>query len=278
MFDPNNLFNSLLIIPILNILTGLYNLLLLLKIPGALGFSLILLTVLIRLILHPLTVKQLESAHKMSKLKPEMDKLHKQFGSDKQKLQQEQLRLYQQAGINPAAGCLPLLLQMPILIALYNLFFQLLDNSDLNTVVKGINSVVYFPFLRIESLDLSFLGVSLAHKPNEWQKVGWWLLLIPVVTGLLQYWQTKTMSPKDSSLVVPIKSGHPRSEPSGQAPQKDKGKEEDISTTMQKQMTIMMPLMIGFFAYSFPVGLSLYWNTFTVFGIIQQYQLNKKIK
>ena len=273
MFDPNNLFNSLLIIPILNVLTGLYNLLLLLKIPGALGFSLILLTVLIRLILHPLTVKQLESAHKMSKLKPEMDKLHKQFGSDKQKLQQEQLRLYQQAGINPAAGCLPLLLQMPILIALYNLFFQLLDNSDLNTVVKGINSVVYFPFLRIESLDLSFLGVSLAHKPNEWQKAGWWLLLIPVVTGLLQYWQTKTMSPQSVS--------------TGQVLQKEKepaaakapvGKEEDISTTMQKQMMIMMPLMIGFFAYSFPVGLSLYWNTFTVFGIIQQYQLNKKIK
>ncbi len=276
MFDPNNLFNSLLIIPILNILTGLYNLLLLLKIPGALGFSLILLTVLIRLILHPLTVKQLESAHKMSKLKPEMDKLHKQFGSDKQKLQQEQLRLYQQAGINPAAGCLPLLLQMPILIALYNLFFQLLDNSDLNTVVKGINSVVYFPFLRIESLDLSFLGVSLAHKPNEWQKVGWWLLLIPVVTGLLQYWQTKTMSPKDSSLVASSTSAPPKIVSTGQAPQEKK--EEDISTTMQKQMTIMMPLMIGFFAYSFPVGLSLYWNTFTVFGIIEQRQLNKKIK
>ena len=276
MFDPNNLFNSLLIIPILNVLTGFYNLLLLLKIPGALGFSLILLTVLIRLILHPLTVKQLESAHKMSNLKPELDKLHKQFGSDKQKLQQEQLRLYQQAGINPAAGCLPLLLQMPILIALYNLFFQLLDNSDLNTVVKGINSVVYFPFLRIESLDLSFLGVSLAHKPNEWQKAGWWLLLIPVITGLLQYWQTKTMSPKGSSLVASSTSAPPKIVSTGQAPQEKK--EEDISTTMQKQMMIMMPLMIGFFAYSFPVGLSLYWNTFTVFGIIQQYQLNKKIK
>ncbi len=267
MFDPNNLFNSLLIIPILNILTGLYNLLLLLKIPGALGFSLIFLTVLIRLILHPLTVKQLESAHKMSRLKPELDKLHKQYGSDKQKLQQEQLRLYQQAGINPAAGCLPLLLQMPILIALYNLFFQLLNGSDLSAVVNGINSVVYFPFLRIESLDLSFFGVSLAHKPNEWQKAGWWLLLIPVITGLLQYWQTKTMSPQTQI-----------TDNRKQITKEGEKKEEDISTTMQKQMTIMMPLMIGFFAYSFPVGLSLYWNTFTVFGIIQQYQLNKKIK
>lgn len=277
MFDPNNLFNAALIIPILNILTGLYKSLLFLKIPGALGFALILLTVLIRLILHPLTAKQLESAHKMSKLKPELDKLHKQFGKDKQRLQQEQLHLYQQAGINPAAGCLPLLLQMPILIALYNLFFQLLDSSDLNSVVNGINSVVYFPFLRIESLDLSFLGLSLAHKPNEWQKSGWWLLLIPVITGLLQYWQTKTMSPQNASFASKASPLAPaKSASTGQAPQEKK--EEDISTTMQKQMTIMMPLMIGFFAYSFPVGLSLYWNTFTVFGIIQQYQLNKSTK
>lgn len=266
MFDPNNLFNAVLIIPILNILTSLYKLLLFLKIPGALGFSLILLTVIIRLILHPLTVKQLESAHKMSKLKPELDKLHVQYGKDKQRLQQEQLRLYQQAGINPAAGCLPLLLQMPILIALYNLFFQLLNGSDLNTVVNGINSVVYFPLLRIESLDLSFLGLSLAHKPNEWQKAGWWLLLIPVITGILQYWQTRTMSPQTQKLEIKNEK------------MEDKNKGEDISTTMQKQMTIMMPLMIGFFAYSFPLGLSLYWNTFTVFGIIQQYQLNKSTK
>lgn len=280
MFDPSNLFNAILIIPILNVLIGLYQALLFLKIPGAMGFSLILLTVLIRLILHPLTVKQLESAHKMSRLKPELDKLQQKFKDDKQKLHSEQLRLYQEAGINPAAGCLPLLLQMPILIALYNLFFQLLDKGDVAAVIEGINKVVYFPFLRITSFDLSFFGLSLAHKPNEWQKLGWWLLLVPVITGLLQYWQTKLMvPPKDSSLVAPIKSGPSRGEPSGQAPKpKEEKKEDDMSTVMQKQMTFMMPLMIGFFAYSFPIGLSLYWNTFTVFGIIQQYQLNERLK
>lgn len=267
MFDPSNLFNSILIIPILNVLVGLYQALLFLKIPGALGFSLILLTVLIRLILHPLTVKQLESAHKMSRLKPELDLLAQKFKDDKKKLHSEQLRLYQEAGINPAAGCLPLLLQMPILIALYNLFFQLLDKGDVAAVIEGINKVVYFPLLRITSFDLSFFGLSLAHKPNEWQKLGWWLLLVPVITGLLQYWQTKLMvPPKDSYLVAPIKSG-----PSEK-------KEDDMSTVMQKQMTFMMPLMIGFFAYSFPIGLSLYWNTFTVFGIIQQYQLNERLQ
>lgn len=270
MFDPNNFFNALFLIPILNILIGLYKLLLLLYIPGALGFSLIFLTVLIRLILSPLTASQIKNTTRLSKLKPQMDKLTEKYKNDKMQLHQAQLKLYQEAGVNPTAGCLPLLLQMPILIALYNLFFKLLNNGDLAKVVEEINKVVYFSFLKITSLDLSFLGMNLAHKPAEWQKFGWWLLLIPVITGILQYWQTKLMTPKNAS--PDVTSG---SASTGQAPQK---KEEDMGTVMQKQMSIMMPLMIGFFAYSFPLGLSLYWNTFTIFGIIQQYQLNKHLE
>lgn len=282
MFNPNNLFHSLLIIPILNILIAVYKLFLLLRIPGALGFALIFLTVLIRLVLHPLTVTQLKSAHHLSKLKPELDQLSKKYKDDKQKLHQEQLRLYKEAGVNPAAGCLPLLLQMPILIALYNLFFQILGNSQLTAVIEDINRVVYFPLLKIETLNLSFLGLNLASKPSDWRSHGYWLLLVPVVTALLQYWQTKMMTPNTL----------PASKVSEQAPKKDEKKEkenkesasakatadkEDMGTAMQKQMTIMMPLMIGFFAYSFPLGLSLYWNTFTLFGIMQQHYINKKV-
>lgn len=265
MFDPHNFFNALFIIPILNILIGLYKLLLFVGIPGALGFALILLTVLIRLILHPLTAAQLRSTQKMSRLKPQLDKLNQMYKDNKQKLQQEQLKLYQEAGINPAAGCLPLLLQMPILIALYNLFFQLLSKGTTSQIVSEINSVLYFPFLRISSLELSFLGMNLAYKPSEWQKFGWWLLLIPVITGLLQYYQTKMMTPTMPPAPVKKEEG-----------KKDGKDQEDMAAVMQKQMSIMMPLMIGFFAYSFPLGLSLYWNTFTIFAIIQQYYLNKE--
>src|SRR3990167_9731953 len=277
MFDPNNLFNSLLIIPILNVLTGLYNLLLLLKIPGALGFSLILLTVLIRLILHPLTVKQLESAHKMSRLKPELDKLQQKFKDDKQKLHQEQLRLYQEAGINPAAGCLPLLLQMPILIALYNLFFQILTNGNMNKVVAEVNRVVYFPFLKIHSFDLSFFFLNLSSKPSDWKSGGWWLLLVPIITAGLQYWQTKMIVPQTKIQNPKSKIQKIEKEPVNGKKAVDKSADkEDMGQAMQKQMAIMMPLMIGFFAYSFPLGLSLYWNTFTLFGIIQQYKIAKE--
>ena len=264
MFDPSNIFNKLLVIPILNILMGIYNLFLFIGLPGALGLSLIFLTIVIRLILTPLTIQQLKSAHLLKKLKPQLDKLNKKHKGDKTKLHQEQLKLYQQAGINPAAGCLPLLLQMPILIALYNLFFRILGNGNLAQVVGEVNKVVYFPFLKINSLDLSFFGFNLAHKPANWQKHGWFLLLVPVITAILQYVQTKMMTPVEPA--------------SGKKDKEEKDKKEDMGETMQKQMSIMMPLMIGFFAYSFPLGLALYWNTFTVFGILQQVLLKKQLE
>ncbi len=267
MFNPNSFFDAVLVIPILNIMMAFYRLLQTIGIPGALGFSVILLTVLIRLILHPLTITQLKSTHKLGKLKPELDKIAAQFKDDKQRLHQEQLKLYQQAGINPAAGCLPLLVQMPILIALYNLFNQLLNNGNLANVVEAINKAVYLPFLKINSLDLSFLGLNLASKPSEWQKFGWWLLLVPVATAGLQYWQTKMMIPQTKKLEIRNKK----------LEDEKKDKQEDMGAAMQKQMSIMMPLMIGYFAYTFSLGLSLYWNTFTVFAIIQQHYLNKKL-
>jgi len=270
MFDPSNWFQAFFIIPILNILMGFYSLLSFLHIPFPLGFSLILLTIAIRLILNPLTISQIKSSQKLARLKPELDKLSQQYRDDKQRLHQEQLKLYQQAGINPAAGCLPLLIQMPILIALYNLFFRLLANGNLGKVAEEVNKVVYFSFLKIKSFDLNFFGLNLSDKPSDWHSKGWWLLLVPIITALLQYWQTKLMQPQvakseDKSQKTELKKEK----------ETDKKPEEDMGAAMQKQMAIMMPLMIGFFAYSFQLGLSLYWNTFTLFGIIQQYQIAK---
>lgn len=273
MFNANNFFNKILIIPILNLLIAVYKFLVMFRIPGALGFSLIILTVLIRLLLQPLMKTQLENTVKINKLKPELDKINQLYKNDRQRLQQEQLKLYQKEGINPAAGCLPLLLQMPILIALYNLFFQLLNAKDTTQVVASINKVVYFSSLKISNLDLSFFGANLAHRPSEWQKYGVFLLIIPVITAALQYWQSKLMTLPNKSVADEVKKTQIEKTKDNQ---NDKGKEEDMSQMMQKQMSIMMPLMIGFFSFQFPLGLSLYWNTFTIFGIIQQQQINKK--
>jgi len=118
MLSPN-FFNTIFVFPILNILVALYKLLSLVKIPGSFGFSIIGLTVLIRLLLHPFFKQQMETAKKMQELKPHIDKLSKKHSKDPKKLQQEQLKLYQQAGINPASGCVFMIIQIPVFFALY---------------------------------------------------------------------------------------------------------------------------------------------------------------
>ena len=276
-------FNQFLIWPILNVLVLFYKTLTAFHIPGALGFAIIGLTMLIRLILMPLTSSQLKSAKKMAELKPRLDELTKRHGKDKQRLQQEQLRLYKEAGVNPAAGCLPLILQMPVFIALYQVFWQVLGNGNLTKVIEEINKIVYLPLLKIETLNLSFFGLNLGAKPTAWKTDGWWLLLIPVVTALLQWYQTKLMTPafakpsagnslQPANKQMVRQAHHLSNHPEGS---RGTSKQDDTSQVFQQQMTLMMPLMIGFFAFSFPVGLSLYWNTFSVFGIIQQIKINK---
>jgi YidC/Oxa1 family membrane protein insertase len=261
MTDPG-IFNQILIWPILNILIAFYKLFLALALPGAFGLAIIALTVSFRLLLSPLIGSQLKSAQKMQELKPRLDELSQKYGKDKARLQQEQLRLYKEAGVNPAAGCLPLILQMPIFIALYNVFWQILGNGNLEKVVQDINQIVYFPFLRLQNLDLSFLGINLATKPSSWNTAGWWLLTIPLATAILQWYQTKLMT------VTPQQTTNNKQQTG-----------DDMAKIMQTQMTYLFPLMIGWFAFSFPVGLSLYWNTFTVLGIIQQMKIrNSKSK
>ena len=121
MTNPT-LWNQLFVWPIVNVLVTLYKFFEWLHIPGALGFAVIGLTVLIRLVLYPLMAAQMKSAKKMQNLKPHLDAINAKHKDDKKALQQAQLDLYKQHGVNPAAGCLPLLIQMPVLIALYNVF------------------------------------------------------------------------------------------------------------------------------------------------------------
>lgn len=252
-----NFFNQILVWPIINLLMVFYKGLSFLQIPWAFGLAVISLTILIKLALYPLTIKQMASAKKMADLKPHLDKLSKKHSKDKQRLQKEQMELYRQHGINPAAGCLPMIIQFPILIALYQVFWQVLANGNLEKMVQDINSIVYTPLLRLSRApDFSFLGISLAEKPSNWQAAGWWLLLIPLATAGFSYWQANLMSGTMRGTI-------------NKKEEKKEG-EENMAETMQKQMKIMMPLMIGFFSYGFPAGLSLYWNTFTVFGIVEQ--------
>lgn len=262
--------------PILNVLVAFYKGFEYLHIPGPLGFAVIGLTIVIRLLLYPLMQAQLKSAKKMQSLKPHMDALNIKHKNDKQALQQAQLALYKEHGVNPAAGCLPLLIQMPVLIALYNVFYQVLNNGNLIKVVENINKVVYFPALKITTLDLTFFGVNLGIKPNQWQTQGLWLLAVPVITAALQWWQSKLMM--QMTPVAPVVNEKKQAISKKDETKKDEKPPEDTAMEMQKQMAIITPLMFGYFAFQFPLGLALYWNVFGLFGIMQQLKVNAENK
>lgn len=264
-------WNAIFIRPIITLLVALYRVFEYLHVPGPLGFAVIGLTIAIRLLLYPLMAAQLKSAKKMQQLKPHLDALSAKHKDDKKALQQAQLDLYKQHGVNPAAGCLPLLIQMPVLIALYNVFYRVLQNGNVAKVIIDINKSVYFSSLKVTSLDISFFGISLGIKPSQWQSHGWWLLSIPLITAALQFWQSKLMLPQppkdaEGKLVV-VKPAVTKDGKKVERP-------EDTAMEMQKQMMMITPLMFGMFAYQFPLGLALYWNVFGLFGIMQQLRIN----
>ena len=272
--NPFQLFwQNVLVNPIINILIAFYKLFTVAHIPGALGFAVIGLTIVIRLILYPLMAAQLRSAKKMQKLKPHLDALNVKHKNDKQALQSAQMALYKEHGVNPAAGCLPLLIQMPVLIALYGVFYQVLNTGNIAKEVKTINSVLYNPALKITHLDLSFFGVNLGVKPAQWQHFGWWLLAIPVITAALQWYQSKLMMAGMVNQTPALAKKEPADAKALAGKEKSP---EDSAMEMQKQMAIITPLMFGYFAFQFPVGLALYWNVFGLFGIIQQLAINKE--
>lgn len=259
------IFNTIFFAPIVNLLILIFKLLEVVHIPGALGLSIILLTILIRLLIWPLTGAQFKSAQKMSALKPHLDALKAKHQDDKMALQKAQMQLYKEHGINPTAGCLPTLIQFPIIIALYQVITNVFMSNG-SAGVDKINSFLYHPWLHLSHQPGSnFFGINLVSKPSEFTQIGAWLLLVPLFTAVLTFVQSKMMMPAKSP------SHH-----IGEKPKETKEKEgmEDAMASMQGQMVYLMPVMIGYFAFQFPVGLAIYWNTFTILGIIQQHRIS----
>lgn len=249
-----NPFEILLTIPILNLLVFYYQILWALALPGALGLAIILLTVTVRGLMWPLTTAQLKSSSKLAALKPHMDRLKAEHGHDKIRHQQEITKLYKEHGVNPLAGCLPLLLQMPVFFALYNVLSKISEVGK-SDFLSHVNSQLYSFVPHLSKVpDASFLGVSLAVKPSDWQQIGLPILLVPILTGATQLIQSKMMAPASAKAA----EGKPAAT-------------EDTMAQVQSQMTLILPFMIAFFSYGFPIGLSLFWNALTIMGIIQQY-------
>lgn len=245
------IFRILIEQPITNLLVASYQLLSFFYIPFALGFSIILLTFIIRLILYPLTASQIKMSKKMQDMAPHISNLKEKHKDDKKKQQEEMMKLYAEFGVNPAAGCLPIIAQIPIIWGLYHVLIKAVAVDSAEKLAE-INNLAYFDWLKLQRLwETTFFGIPLAQSPAQLMAQNPLILLVPILTGLLQFIFSKMMAPEKPH----------------------KTKKEDFQTTFAKQSLFIFPIMIGVFSFQLPFGLSLYWNAFTVFGILQQYFL-----
>jgi len=220
------------------------------------GVAIILLTILIRLILYPLMQKQMVSMREMQKIQPLMKAVQDKYKNDKERLNKELMALYKEHKVNPMSGCLPLLIQMPILILLFQtlrVFTYCIPNTE---IIDGGFLWIANQYTVMENSELvTKAGLALSERLIPFGFFGIeYIGILPFLVAGSMYIQQKMTSTGGAA-----------------------GKDGGSSAQTQKMMTIMMPLMIGFMSFSLPSGLTLYWFTSTLLGIGQQYLINKKM-
>lgn len=202
------------------------------------GLAIIVLTILVNLAMLPLTLSQIRSSKAMQELQPKLAEIQKKYGKDRQKLAQEQMRLYRESGIKPAGCALTMIIQMPVWIALYQavmLTLAVAPESLLNLSRYLYNWPVVFPLL---PLGRDFLGLDLSQQN----------FIMAILVGATMWIQQKMSTTTVSS---------------------------DPKQAQQAQLMLwMMPMMFTFLALSFPSGLSLYWVSSSVFRIVLQYKVS----
>jgi len=230
-----NAFNIVLYRPIFNILILFYNYL-----PGHdFGVSIIVLTIIIRLALYPTSVKAIKSQKTLNYIQPKIKEIQEKYKEDKEKQAQAIMELYKKEKFNPFGGCLPILIQLPVLIAL----FQVLKNGLLSEQFSIIYSFIPAP----QSINPLFLGLVNLTQAS---------VAIAIFAGILQFLQTKMITPKTKG-------------------QKNK-KGSDFAAIMQKQMLYFFPFLTFFILLRLPSAIGLYWMVNSIFSIGQQYLILKK--
>ncbi len=226
----SNLWNALFYSPLLQSLLWLYHIL-----GNNLGLAIIVLTVGIRAILIPFVLPSIKAAKKMADLKPELDALKKKHGHDTKLLQQKQLEFYKNHNINPASGCLPMIVQFIVLIALYRVFIDSLGQGALAGVAVNTHWLIW---------DLKVKDPTYS---------------LPILAGVLQLLA--------SVALLPAVENEPEKREGTKAQKEDIA---EMAQSMQQQMVFMMPLMTVIFALQFPSGLAVYWVITTAFSLAQQ--------
>lgn len=226
-------FHTILLDPLLNITVWIYNV-----IPGHdLGVSIIVLTVAIRLILSPLSLKALRSQREMNDLAPKIKEVQEKFKNDKAAQSAAVMQLYKDHGVNPFGGCLPLLIQLPLLIGLYRTFLTIARGQDLGA---HLYSFVAHP----AALQTYFLGLINTATKNPY---------LAILAGLLQFVQAKMSMQGQKTNSTPGQMG----------------------AALNTQMLYFFPVMIIIISWNLPAGLTLYWVATTLFSIGEQFYLRR---
>ena len=233
--------------PIYNILVGLYNVF------GDFGIAIIILTVGIKSLLIPLSRKQIESQKEMQELQPKIKKLQKKYKSDKEQLSKKTMALYKEHKVNPAAGCLPLIIQMVVFITMYRVIINIFKDNVLTVQSDKLYSFIPAP----EVINGLFLGTLHLSEPN---------VILAGLTAGAQFYQLKMMQTKNAKQTEEKKDD------------KKNAGEPDFASIMQKQMLYIVPVMTLFIGLKFPSGLALYWFASTAFMIAQQWFVMHKEK
>jgi YidC/Oxa1 family membrane protein insertase len=232
------MWNTLIIDPMVNTLLWIYSII------GNFGLAIILFTILIRLITHPLTVQQLKGTSAMQELNknPKWLEAQKKYKDDRQKLQEEQMKLYKELGINPFSSCLPTLIQFPIIIGLYQAITRALAVTPIQLL--DLSTHIY-PFINASELipiDNTFLWMDLSQPERLFiPGIPFGIPVLAILVVITTYLQSKLMTPPST------------------------GGEQGAQMT--QMMNLYMPFFMGYLAYSFASGLALYFivsNLFTV--------------
>jgi YidC/Oxa1 family membrane protein insertase len=252
LFTP--IFTALFII-----LAASYNFFWGLGIPGAVGWAIVVLTLLVRAVLIPLFRAQLVSQRRIQMLQPEMREIQKRYKGDRLKQQQAQQELYKERGVNPLSGCLPLLLQLPLLFIMYSVIQNGITNQDPNAMlnVAGVQ-VVTIECQNIEPdgtvnasepcMDTEVPILGDVSKPQTIAVVaGIGISILAILSALLQLIQSRMMLPPPD----PTNS--------------------DPNVRLQRQMMLFLPLISIIYGGFLPAGLFIYWIVATLFSIAQQY-------
>lgn len=214
--------------------------------PGhSVALAIIALTVVIKSALLPLTAKTSRAQKKMKALEPALKALKEKHGKNREALARATMELYQEHGVNPLSGCLPVLIQLPVIIALYFVFWKGLS----------VDPAILYGFVPPPpTLDFMFFGIDLTQKS----------IVLAVLAGLAQFAVAFLTIPDPFSKKEEIK--------------KTPNFQDDLQRSMQVQMKYILPVMIGFFAYSISAAVALYWTVGNMVTITQELYMKRKYK